>query len=427
MRRKKAFTLIELLVVIAIVALLMTILLLTLQRVRKQARPVVWQSNLRQWGLASSAYGSQDDGDARALLLQVIEAIKAIEHPETGKGSAVLKIHDYEGDHEKIVDFVFKDKLSRSDWYPSIEGKRAEREVSWAVGRKCSVGCNDYNAAVHVHPQRQFHRRFGYDFHPETFLRFLDTPLAEYLEALIKGPATISTGFSNNGILHINVSYEDEEIHEYNTISLDTAKGYRLVAWKDIMEYPNEPERNGTTICEIQWDEYGSTWYVKSAEFESDARISIPEAEPPVIKKPYKQRIRFVVTEFHPNVEIGDSEFTLEGLGLPGGMIVLDRIAGINYRCGSDLTTTEELKDALLGAEFSKSIQSELDMEDIKENTGTTDEQVESGEEASISNGESTPESLADTPGQYTYRNVFIIVALFMGVTIVAVLGQSLC
>jgi prepilin-type N-terminal cleavage/methylation domain-containing protein len=59
---RKAFTLIELLVVIAIVALLMAILLPTLGRVRKQARAVACQANLRQWGMIWATYTTENDG-----------------------------------------------------------------------------------------------------------------------------------------------------------------------------------------------------------------------------------------------------------------------------------------------------------------------------------------------------------------------------
>jgi prepilin-type N-terminal cleavage/methylation domain-containing protein len=58
----KAFTLIELLVVIAIVALLMAILLPALQRVRKQAKAVVCQTNLRQWGTTIALYIEDNEG-----------------------------------------------------------------------------------------------------------------------------------------------------------------------------------------------------------------------------------------------------------------------------------------------------------------------------------------------------------------------------
>jgi prepilin-type N-terminal cleavage/methylation domain-containing protein len=62
MSKRKGFTLVELLVVIAIIALLMSILMPALARVRNQAKNVLCKSNLKQWGIIFSMYtGDHDD------------------------------------------------------------------------------------------------------------------------------------------------------------------------------------------------------------------------------------------------------------------------------------------------------------------------------------------------------------------------------
>lgn len=67
----RAFTLIELLTVIAIMASLIAIMLPTLHRVRRHAKAIACQSNLRQWGPLFAAYAEDNDSKLFDLFSEV--------------------------------------------------------------------------------------------------------------------------------------------------------------------------------------------------------------------------------------------------------------------------------------------------------------------------------------------------------------------
>jgi prepilin-type N-terminal cleavage/methylation domain-containing protein len=84
---RRAFTLIELLVVIAIIALLMGILMPTLQRVKDQAKRTHCAANVRTLSLAWTIYSDENDG--RLIGAMINEQPYAWAHPVPSDASSV--------------------------------------------------------------------------------------------------------------------------------------------------------------------------------------------------------------------------------------------------------------------------------------------------------------------------------------------------
>jgi len=94
MRRQKGFTLIELLVVIAIIALLMSILMPALARVREQAMSISCQANLKQWALVWSFYLEDNEGlfPGTVIWLPILEPYIPTSGIEAGGGASYPRI-----------------------------------------------------------------------------------------------------------------------------------------------------------------------------------------------------------------------------------------------------------------------------------------------------------------------------------------------
>ena len=117
MEKSRGFTLIELLVVIAIIAVLMAILMPALQRVKKQAKAVACQSNLKQWGLVWAMY--TDDNNCK--------------FPGYLASNWMEKLVDYYGESEKLL------------YCPMATRTRSEgAPVRYAVIESGSERCGSY-------------------------------------------------------------------------------------------------------------------------------------------------------------------------------------------------------------------------------------------------------------------------------------------
>lgn len=303
-----------------------------------------------------------------AVMQMLLSTLKTMETPLTGRGTAVMKVENIGGDTEGRqlnVDFVFKDQKSRVDVFESDGAGGGLRVRAEAKSDKNSILVGRYDATIQ---RPELHNNnVGRDFHPETFFKFLgEKSLVEWLEYELehpRSPADRSVKLDQDGILHLSVRAHivipkraERDGKEYDVeavIRFDTQRGLRPVFCE--RKFTNADGSWNAIQTKLQWAKFGSAWYVSAFEYN----------EPP---SNHAHTVG-TVTDFAPNVEVSDAEFTLDGMAVPHGMIVFDKIAGVSYRYGVPVSLIEDLEKPLGEADFVQKIRKR---QSVTESQGAT-------------------------------------------------------
>lgn len=264
----------------------------------------------------------------KVVWQEVISAVKAIQNPPCGKGVALVAFTGPPENRVAVMDFEFKDNLSRSDMFLiTNNGEKGTRDVTWSQGKDYAVVYNPFNVTLERTAAKQFYRKVGYDFNPDTFLQWRNQSILSRLEKYFSGAGVLSVEKDANGILHLIGKYEDPNQRHYRVSSFDPAKEYRPVRIYDSIEFLKDRRKDINDTYTIEWTKYGSVWYVKSAKIEAVYWAKDLNA-------PARMGVDVAIQNFEPNVVIDNNDFSIEGIGVPKGTQVIDKITDRQYKYG---------------------------------------------------------------------------------------------
>ena len=289
--------------------------------------------------------------DPNAVMKMLLSAVKAIEQPATGRGTATMKIENigapFEG-KDLTVDFAFKDHKSRVDIFESEAEGRGSRLQ--AIARSDKGFLNVLQHEVFVDRLEFYPDNVGQDFHPDTFFTFLGgMRLVDWFEYQLDPPEprVISVELDDDGVLRFSVRIHvvlpkrpgraAKEYDAEDTITFDTQEGLRPVSFEIRVKYSDGSWY--ARRANLQWAKFGSAWYVSAFECEN-------------LPSNHRHTVG-TVKKFSPNVEVSDKEFTLDGMDVPDGMRVNDKIAGVHYRYTAPISLMEDIRDQVMRNERS--------------------------------------------------------------------------
>lgn len=286
--------------------------------------------------------------DPQAVVRAVQSALENVELVPSGRGIAMMTSSLPGQDAEpqpRIVDFVFKDQMSRLDSFAWVDGAKGPRQWARVITSKCRFGINPQYATISP-VFRPLHCSVGKDFHPHVFIHLGGMPAKDALEIMLRPDRELSAQVDGNDVIHLVSRWrttEGKDPHDHAfRLSADPRQGFLPVLIASEFDFHKRPAESSRQVLAVGWARYGGAWYVCSADYRLYAT-----------GYPLKgTRVQVTITEFDPNATISDAEFTLEGLGVTDGMTVIDKLAGVTYQYGAPVKTLEELAEPLEEAEF---------------------------------------------------------------------------
>lgn len=306
-----------------------------------------------------------EKNNGRDILPDVIEALKKIENPLSGKGIALQK-QDLNGTLKNIkLSFMFKDAMTRTDVYEKLDKDGLdERSRGWVTGPKVSVVYDGEEALITSFPTSGYAGVIGKDFHPESLLHndFLGKSMCDVLDALNKNSTCDIKTVWHGDILDIHVSYKRGLLSENYTFSLDATKGFRPIYYMQSRGDSSSPDSNKSYSCRYKWKQYGTEFYVSSINEQIKGLSENLDAESGwATRQLVDKKTETIIQEFTPNADIDEKEFTLIGLNLAPNTVVHDKVVGVDYYLSTGIPGIDQLDAVLENAKFPNKIKLDKD------------------------------------------------------------------